>query len=126
MHVPYKKIIKYGIWGAVGALTDLFFLYVFTEYFGIYYLLSQVFSFIISVFVGFLFQKHITFENKWWNIKKQSGLFLSFQVVGILINLWIMAILVEYGGIHYLIASIIAKGIVFWWNFYMNQKYNFK
>jgi putative flippase GtrA len=64
MHFPYKKFILYGVGGALGALTDLFFLYVFTEYAGLHYLISQVFSFIISFFVGFLFQKHITFQKK--------------------------------------------------------------
>ncbi len=126
MHIPYKKIFKYGIGGWVWALTDLLFLYIFTEYFGIYYLLSQVLSFLISVFVWFLFQKYITFQQKWGSFKLQSSLFLWFQVIGILANIGIMWLLVEYAGLYYMYASIIAKWIVFGWNFYMNHKYNFK
>lgn len=129
MHIdklPYKKMIKYGIGWAVWAATDLLFLYLFTEYVGIYYLISQVLSFIISVCVWFAFQKYITFQHKGGNIKLQSWLFLGFQVIWIMLNIMIMWLLVEYAGLHYLIASVIAKWIVFLRNFYMNHTYNFK
>lgn len=126
MYIPYKKLIKYWIGGGIGAVVDLALLYVFTEYFGIYYLISQVLAFIISVIVGFLFQKHITFQQKWGNVKIQWGLFISFQIVWIAMNIGIMALLVELGGVHYLIASIIAKWVIFLRNFYMNHRYNFK
>ena len=45
------KISKYAIGGAIAAGVDLFFLYVFTDIVGIYYIYSQVFSFVISFFV---------------------------------------------------------------------------
>jgi putative flippase GtrA len=89
-------------------------------------LISQVFSFIISFFVGFLFQKHITFQKKWGAIKKQWLRFFLFQVIGIALNMLIMRWLVEYFHLHYLIASVIAKIFVFARNFAMNYKYNFK
>jgi len=126
MYSLFKKFFLYGIWWTIGALTDLLFLYIFTEYAGFYYLISQVFSFIISFIVWFLFQKHITFRKKGGQITKQSLLFLLFQLIWISFNILIMRYLVEFMWVYYLLASIVAKIIIFVRNFVMNNKYNFK
>lgn len=126
MSFPIKKFLLYGVGGAIWALTDLLFLYLFTEYVGLHYLISQLFSFLISFCVWFLFQKHVTFQKKWGALTKQGTLFLVFQVIGIGINMLIMRYLVEYMHIYYVVASVIAKIIVFARNFGMNYRYNFK
>ncbi len=120
-----SRIIRYGIGGWIAACIDLLLLYVFTEYVGIHYLMSQFLAFIGSFFVWFYFQKHITFQKRDGNIWKQWNIFLIFQLGGICINLALMWLLVEKFGIYYLYASILAKGVVFARNYIMNKRYNF-
>lgn len=58
-----SKLIRYGIGGGLAALVDLFFLWFFTHFFGIYYLISQALAFVISFTCGFYFQKYLTFRD---------------------------------------------------------------
>lgn len=120
-----SKFIRYAVGGWLAALIDLFFLWVFTDQLGIYYLTSQALSFLISFTFGFYFQKYLTFRDFTGRHGVQALLFLFFQIIGLGINLVILKWAVEYLGIHYLIGSIIAKGVVFIWNYIMNHFFNF-
>lgn len=120
-----SKLIRYAVGGGSAALIDLFFLWLFTHFFGIFYLISQICSFIISLTFGYYFQKYLTFRDFSQRHWKQASIFLLFQLIWLGINLIILKISVEYFGIYYLIGSIIAKGIVFIWNFIMNHYFNF-
>jgi len=62
----YKAIVKFGkfLFVSVVALgVNLAFLYLFTDVFGIYYLVSQVFSILISLIINF-------FGNKFWTFRR--------------------------------------------------------
>ncbi len=120
-----SKLIRYAIGWGLAALIDLFFLWFFTDLIGVYYLTSQVFAFIISFTFGFYFQKYLTFRDYSGKQVKQAGIFLVFQLLGLGINLLILKGLVEHFGLHYLIWSVIAKWVVFVWNFVMNHYFNF-
>lgn len=120
-----SKLIRYGIGGGLAALIDLFFLWLFTDVLDIYYLTSQALAFLISFTFGFYFQKYLTFRDFSGRHWRQALVFLLFQVLGLGINLLILKGAVEYRGMHYLIGSVLAKGVVFIWNFVMNHYFNF-
>lgn len=121
-----NKFIKYTIWWWLAALVDLLLLYILTDYIWLYYLYSQILAFIISFIIWFLFQKHITFISKGNKTVIEGFYFLLFQWIGLCINLLLLHRFVEYIHLHYMIWSILAKGIVLVWNFTMNYYYNFK
>jgi putative flippase GtrA len=122
-----KRIKYYIIWGTIAAMIDLVVLYIFTDVVGVNYMISQIIAFIISFVVGFWFQKYITFDDQSSKkIVSQGLLFLLFQWIGLVINLLVLYVAVEYWWIYYMIWSIIAKWIVFIWNFVMNYCFNFK
>ena len=58
-----KKCGQFFVVSILALLVNLFFLYLFTEVCGIYYLISQVLAIGISLFVNF-------FGNKVWTFKK--------------------------------------------------------
>ena len=124
-----KKHIRlfslYMIWWVIATVIDMFFLYIFTDIFWVYYLISQIFSFCISLCFGFLFQKYITFKSTTGNSIRQLLFFFFFQCIWLCINLLILKISVDIFHIHYLLWSLLSKWIVFLWNFIMNNMYNF-
>lgn len=123
----YKfKIFRYIIGWWLAAVIDLLLLYIFTEYFWIHYIISSIISFIFAFCFGFIFQKYITFENKESKYIKHGFLFLFFQLIGIIFNVLLLWILVEWYGYYYIYVAIFNKIIIFVWNFYMNNKFNFK
>lgn len=121
-----KKILKYWIWGWIWAVTDLFFLWIFTDIAWIYYIYSAILSFCIAFFVWFFFQKYITFWCKKRKHLVQGFLFLIFQLIWLLVNLLLLWILVDKFHYNYMYVAVFNKIIIFAWNFFMNHKFNFK
>jgi len=113
------KMIKYVFWWGIAALIDLWFLWLFTDYFGIYYLISAILAFVISFFFWFFYQKIITFESKNEQHIIEWTYFLIFQLIGLGINLLLLWFLSGVLGYNYLYVAILNKFIVFGWNFFM-------
>jgi len=120
------KIFRYIIGWWLAAVIDLVLLYVFTEHIGLHYIVSSVIAFVFAFSFWYLFQKHVTFENKDKKHVKQWGLFLLFQLIWMFFNVLLLWVFVEYVWIYYIYVAIMNKVIIFWWNFYMNNRYNFK
>lgn len=120
-----SKFIRYMLWGVTAAVIDLLFLSFFTEFLWLYYLFSQICSFCIAFCYSFWFQKRITFRDNSDNHLLQGAKFLLFQLIWLWINLVILHYIVQTRWGHYLMWSILAKGVVFFRNFSMNKWFNF-
>ncbi len=59
-----KKYLKFGLVSVLTLLVNLFFLYIFTEFFGIYYIISQVLAIGIALILNFFGNKIWTFSRK--------------------------------------------------------------
>lgn len=123
--ISQSTLIRYGIGGGLAACIDLWILYSCTDLFWLYYVYSQIIAFSISFSFSYFFQKFLTFRNYDSNHFKQWTKFLMFAVSGLGLNLLIMYILVDYLHIHYMISSMIGKGVVFFRNYSMNFYFNF-
>lgn len=119
------KLLRYAIWWGLGALIDLVALRFFTDVVGIYYLISSVLAFCISVSFGYFFQKYITFQDHQNKHLEQLTKFAVFQGIGQLINMALLRLLVSHLGWRYLGVAVINKAIIFIRNFVMNQLFNF-
>ena len=120
-----KKFIRYIIGGGLGAVINVFFLWFFTDITGIYYIVSAILAFIISVTSWFFFQKYITFQNTSKQHFKQLFWFFVFQWVGLLIDLFLLRLLVDKWWFYYLYVSIFNKWVIFIRNFAMNHFFTF-
>ncbi len=108
----YWKVIKYIISGGTAATLNLAFLYVLTDWFGIWYLLSAVFAFSAGFIVSFIFQKFWTFsDHRTENIHLQAGAYLLAGLANLGLNTLCIYLFVTYLGFHYLLAQI-AAGII--------------
>ncbi len=58
-----KKYVQFGLVSISALLINLFFLYIFTEFLGIYYLISQVLAIGIALIINFLGNKIWTFSK---------------------------------------------------------------
>ncbi|MFP3156355.1 GtrA family protein [Lachnospiraceae bacterium ZAX-1] len=113
-----KQIIKFGIVGGLSTAIDLVLLFVFTEFFGIYYLWSAAMSFSISLIFNYICSMHFVFQRKEDAHKgKEFLLFFILSVCGLGINQLLLWILVEQFTIHYMLSKILATGVVMVWSF---------
>ena len=48
MKILFTQLLKFGVVGVMATIFDFFFLFLFTDVFGMYYLLSAAISFVLS------------------------------------------------------------------------------
>lgn len=112
-----NQILKFGIVGIIATLIDYLVLILLTEIFGVYYLLSSVISFTVSVIFNYIASMKFVFESKNDNKLKEFIIFVILSIIGLLINTVLMKLFVETFAIHYAISKIFTTVFVMTWNF---------
>ena len=109
----YKEIIKYVISGSSALTVDLVLLFTFTNYLGMWYLISSILAFLIAFVVSFGLQKFWTFrDNSMIQIKKQAGIYFLVTSMNLVINTGAIYLMVDHFGIWYLYAQVLISGIL--------------
>ena len=112
-----------------GTLIDLGLLNLLHGYLGVDVYLAATLAFMAAVINNFLLNKYWTFKNQAGYLKKGPAQFFNFvfvSVVGLLINLGIMALLIEVFDLWFNLAKLAAIIIVLFWNFIANKLWTFR
>ena len=120
------EFIRYSVGWWIAALLDLFLLRLYTDIFWIYYLVSAIISFVMSVSFSFFFQKYITFKNKSKEHLKQWSLFVVFQLIWQWIYMVVLWLWVGVLWLYYMFVAVAWKLIAFIRNYLSNHYFNFK
>lgn len=112
------QFIRYFFVGGLAFAVDFVFLYLLTNQFKLYYLISAAISFILGLVVNYFLSKAWVFnksviENRFI----EFGIFALIGIIGLLANELFMWLFTERAHIHYLLSKIITAFIVFLWNF---------
>lgn len=119
----FQQIARFGVIGVLAFAIDYGFLYAFTEWLGIHYLISSVLSFNISVIFNYIASVLWVFDVKQETSKTRNFiLFIVFSVIGLGINQLVMWLGVELLGLHYMLVKIFATAVVMVWNFVTRKK----
>lgn len=122
-----RLFVKFCLVGLSGVGVNLGLLWCLTEILGLFYLCSAAISVEISIISNFLLNEFWTFSGH--GRSSPFGRLLKFNLislVGLAINLFILALLTEVGGLHYLLSATIAIGIVTAWNYLTNIAYTWR
>ena len=112
------QFFRYVFVGGTAFVVDFFFLYFFSDICGIYYLISAVFSFIISVLVNYVMSTRWVFNQD--NIENkvvEFNLFMLISTIGLVFTEILLYFFTDICGMHYMISKIISAVIVLFWNF---------
>ncbi len=120
------QFMKFCVVGTIGGVINLGLLYVFTEGFHIWYLISAAFAFTVAVINNFVLNKYWTFQNRAPEIPRQFVFFFFVSVVSLTINLSVLYVLTEYVGMWYIEAQILAILVAVSNNYLGNKKFTFK
>jgi dolichol-phosphate mannosyltransferase len=121
-----KQVFRFAFVGASGVLLVLFLTWIFTEYIGLFYLLSAALAMEISVFWAFALNTKITFRYKF---KKSDHLFPAlgkYQLValgGITINLALLFAFTTFLNIFYIISELMAIIVAFGFRYLMSLRF---
>jgi dolichol-phosphate mannosyltransferase len=120
---PHARVIKFIIVGGTAALVNVLALYILTDWFGVWYIASEVAAFIIALCYNFALQKLWTFasasstgsgqaSSARASAGRQFPLFIFVNVCNLVLNAGILYGLVELGGLYYLAAQLLASLII--------------
>jgi putative flippase GtrA len=114
------KISRFIISGGSAATINFALLYIFTEYFQIFYLISAILSFTLSSVVAFLMHKFWTYKN---HNKEEMHKEFSFHFLvvstNLLLNTLLVYIFVEWLNLWYLLAQFITSIILAFESFFV-------
>ncbi len=113
----FKQLFRFGVVGFTAFLIDAGLLYVLTEYLHVYYLVSSVISFIVSLIYNYILSIFWVFDVKKKQTYKEVLLFVVLSVIGLGVNQLVMYLGVDLLNIHYMLCKIIATIIVMIYNF---------
>jgi len=124
----YYQFIKFSVVGTIGMIIDVGILNLLIYFFSVNIYISATISFILAVISNFILNRIWTFNNIKTD-KKPFYQFIQFvmvSVIGLGINLLIMYVFIEWAGLWYNWAKIIAIIIVLLWNYFINKIWTFK
>ena len=127
----FIRLIKFGIVGGSGFIVNMVFLWLFTEIFGIYYIISSVLA------IGLAMINNFIWNDVWtWRGRGQPGVkpffvrLLKFCLVaslaGYVGNLGILWILTHFFYLHYLISNVFGIAVGTLINYFLNNYWTFK
>jgi putative flippase GtrA len=132
VYKDYRKLIKALMVGVLATLVDMGFLFVFINYFSIFYLTGQAMSYLLGMCVSFYLNKTFTFRV---NSGKVHYQFASFSIVAFtqyLLTLALMFVFVDMvfndpsSNYFVMLSKVIVAFIGFIYAFTLNKSLTFK
>lgn len=117
------QFISYLIVGGIAFAIDFGTLFLLTDFFGIYYILSATAGFLLGLIVNYLLCVFWIFDFR--AIEKaihEFGLFAVIGIAGLLLNNLLIYLLTEAAGLYYLISKMVAAALVLVFNFTLRRQ----
>ncbi len=121
------QFFRYGFAGGVAFCVDFSLLYVLTDIFHIYYLISAAFSFIPGILVNYLLSVHWVFNKR--AVKNRKAEFLFFTMIGLVGLGWnelFMWLFTDVAGFYYLVSKLFSTALGYLWNFSAKKFFLFR
>ncbi len=121
-HSPshFLQVARYVCAGGTVALVSVLAVYFFTDIVGLWYIGSAVCASAISVMLSFVLQKFWTFSKRGHkDTVRELVLFFGNTFLNFITNLVLLYLLVEYAGVWYVGAQVIALCVIAVLNFFM-------
>jgi putative flippase GtrA len=132
----HARILKFLISGGTAAVVDLGVLYLLSDVYINWYtglieksnavLIAAVVAFVFAFGVSFSLQKFWTFDDPSTDvIHSQLAMYLVLALCGLAVNTFFMYVLLNYTGLHYLAAQILASALIAVGNFFAYKHFIF-
>lgn len=119
----YLQFIKYFFASAIALFADVSLLFILTEYFNLYYLVSATVSFLLGIAVTYILSKFYIFtKTKINNGFNEFLLFLIIGVIGLILNNIFLYVFTEYFKIYYMLSKCFVIIITYLWNYFARKK----
>jgi len=116
------QLFRYIFVGGAAFLVDFSSLFVLTEIFGIFYLVSAAIAFILGLFVNYFLSVNWVFNSRKLEKRRfEFGVFAIIGIVGLGLNEFLIWFFTQDIQIYYLFSKIFAAIIILFWNFFARK-----
>jgi len=115
-----RRFLKFCLVGALGVVVNMGLLWLLTEFFGLFYILSAAVSIETSILFNFALNDFWTFRDRRQLGSNTLARVMKYNLtcaVGIGVNLCVLVLLTEAFGIYYIISNLIGIAGATLWNF---------
>ena len=119
-----RQFIKFSGVGLIGTAVQYTALLLLVQIAGIYPVVASTIGFVMGAFVNYYLNYIYTFKSNKLHIEAMPK-FFSVAAVGLFLNGVIMQLLIKYLSFQYILAQLVATGLVLLWNFGANRMWTF-
>ena len=112
------QLFRYTFVGGFAFIFDFGSLFILTEYFNVYYLVSAAIAFLLGLTINYYLSVIWVFEKR--SIKSKQIEFAIFALIGIsglALNEFFIWFFTEIVNMHYLFSKLVSTALVYLWNF---------
>ena len=127
--LDYKRFLKFCVVGVSGVLVNEGLLWLLTDGFGLFYLYSAIVSIEASIISNFTLNNIWTFRDRRLASDNIFIRLLKYNLtclIGVGLNIFVLWLLTEILGMHYLISNIFGIVVAFIWNYTASVKWIWK
>lgn len=116
------QFLRYILVGWIVFIIDFSSLFILTEVFGIYYLISAALAFTLGLIANYFLSISWVFNTRILTKRHfELGIFAVIGIIGLFFNEVLIWFLTEDQEINYLISKIFASVLILFWNFYARK-----
>lgn len=116
------QMFRYLFVGAAAFIVDFLSLFILTEFFGIYYLISAAIAFILGLIANYFLSTSWVFNKRKLKSRHfEFGVFAVIGIVGLGFNEVFIWFFTQDLQIYYLISKLFAAVIILFWNFFARK-----
>lgn len=121
----YTQFLRFAAVGAIGTGFHYMALFLLVEYFHTGAVLASSAGFVLGAVINYFLNYRFTFASEKLHGETLPKFFLV-AILGLPLNSGVMAFYTVVIPVHYLLAQLIATGIVLVWNFTANRIWTFR
>lgn len=125
-----NRFFKFCLVGSIGVFVNMGLLWFLTEIFGLFYLISAIFSIESAILSNFSLNEFWTFKDRGTRsipfILTRALKFNLVSIGGLVINIGVLLTLTEILGVYYLISNLFGIAVAVLWNFTVNTWWTWK
>ena len=116
------QMFRYLFVGGAAFIVDFLSLFILTDFFGIYYLISAAIAFILGLIANYFLSISWVFNKRTLkNRHFEFGIFAVIGIVGLGLNEVFIWFFTQDLQVYYLISKIFAAIIILFWNFFARK-----
>ncbi len=125
-HLTKHLLVRYAISGSMSASVNLLLFFLLFNISHVYYILSSIIAFVAAFLISLVLQKFWTFKDHSMDkFHHQVGRYLLTSLCGLVIDISILYICVEYFGMYAFLGQITAGLLTACCTFFMSRNFVF-